>query len=38
MSVLRFSHPRKLTEREIAQHVERIIAALRGMVPPLLEK
>ena len=38
MSVLRFCHPRKLTGREIAQHVERIMAALRRMAPPQLEK
>ena len=38
MSAHRFCHPRKLTEREIAQHVERFMSALRCMASVRLEK
>lgn len=38
MSVLPFCHPRKLTEREIGLHVERIMAALRRMTAERAEK
>ena len=38
MSVLPFCHPRKLTEREIALHLERIIAALRRITSERAEK
>lgn len=31
MSLLRFCHPRKLTEREVAQYIGRIMSALRHM-------
>ena len=34
MSVLRFCHSNKLTERGIARHVERIMSALRRLTPP----
>ena len=38
MNVLPFCHPRKLTEREIEKHVERIMSALRRIGPPETEK
>lgn len=38
MSLLRFCHPRKLTERELAQHVERIMSALRRIYAAKVEK
>ena len=38
MNVLPFYHPRKLTPREIAQNVERILDALRRVSQDRSEK
>jgi hypothetical protein len=38
MPVLAFCHPRRLTKREIAEHVERIMVALRRMTAERAEK
>ena len=38
MSVLCFTHPRKLTPREITQAVRTIMSALRRMTETKLEK
>jgi hypothetical protein len=38
MSVLPFNHPRKLTQREISEAVQRIMASLRNMSDAKPEK